>query len=156
MNTFVAQLNQAATNFPETLVIWWMAWIKLFNFSIKHVSERKHSAADNFSQRFKNSPSNEKADAVDDFIDSQLNSIQICSVFMKESLESAILKDSYSEESIRIAVFFISLQWLLNLITKEFQKFKKKALKYVISNQHLFQQASKNIPLQRVIDSEGN
>ena len=29
-------------------------------------------------------------------------------------------------------------------------------LKYVISNQHLFQQASKNIPLQRIINSKRN
>ena len=75
VNTLVAQLNQAATNFPGALVTQWMAWIKLFDFSIKHVSERKHNVADGFLQRPENSLSNEKADAVDDFIDLQLNSI---------------------------------------------------------------------------------
>ena len=134
MNTLVAQLNQAAINLPEALVIWWMVWIKLFDFSIKYVPGKKHSAADDLSQKSENLLSNEKTNTVNDFIDLQLNSIQICSVSVEKSLKSAVLKNDYSEELIRIAVFFISLQQLLNLTTKKFQKFKKEALKYVISN----------------------
>ena len=111
-----------------------MVWIRLFNFSIKHVSERKHSAVNDFSQKFKNLSLNEEADAVDDFINLQLNSIQVCLIFIKKSEESAVLEDDYSEKLIKIAVFFISLQQSLNLIIREFQKFKKKALRYVISN----------------------
>ena len=110
MNTLVAQLNQAATDLPGALVTQWMAWIKLFNFSIKHVSGRKHNAADDLSQRSGNLLSNEEADTVDDFIDSQLNSIQVCLIFMKRPEESAVLEDDYSEKSIRIAVFLTSLQ----------------------------------------------
>ena len=48
VNTLVAQLNQAATDLPEALIIWWMMWIKLFNFSIKHISKRKYNAANDF------------------------------------------------------------------------------------------------------------
>ena len=98
--------------------------------------------------------SNEEADAVDDFINLQLNSIQICLVFIKKSEKFTILKNDYSEKLIRIAVFLISLQQLLNLTTKKFQKFKKETLKYVVSDQHLFQQASKNISLWKVVNSE--
>ena len=75
---------------------------------------------------------------------------------MKRPEESTVLENDYSEKSIKIAVFLTSLQQLPNLTIKKFQKFKKKALKYVISNQHLFQQASKNIPLQRIVNSEEN
>ena len=109
-------------------------WIKLFDFSIKHVSERKHSATDDFSWKSENLLLNEEADAVNDFINLQLNSIQICSVSVKKSLKSAVLKNDYSEKLIRITVFFISLQWLLNLTIKEFWKFKEEMLKYVIFN----------------------
>ena len=49
VNTLVAQLNQAATDLSEVFVIQWMMWIKLFNFSIKYVSERKYSAINGFS-----------------------------------------------------------------------------------------------------------
>ena len=138
VNTLVAQLNQAATDLPEALVTQWMAWIRLFDFSIKHVSGRKYNAADDLSWRSENLSLNEEADAVNDFIDSQLNSIQVCPVSVKKSEEFTVLKNDYSEESIRIAVFLISLQQLLNLTTKEFWKFKEEALRYVISSQHLF------------------
>ena len=61
-----------------------MMWIKLFNFSIKYVLKRKHSAADNFLQKSENSLLNKEVDTVNDFIDLQLNSIheeikKICS-----------------------------------------------------------------------------
>ena len=52
-----------------------MMWIKLFDFSIKHVSGKKHNTANDFSQKSENSLLNEETDAVDNFIDSQLNSI---------------------------------------------------------------------------------
>ena len=110
VNTLVAQLNQAATDLSEALVTQWMMWIRLFNFSIKYVSERKHSAVNDFSQKSENLLSNEEADTVNDFIDLQLNSIQIYSIFIKELEESAVLKNNYSEKSIRITVFLISLQ----------------------------------------------
>ena len=87
-----------------------MVWIKLFDFSIKYVSGKKHSVADSLSQRFKNLLLNEKMNAVDDFINLQLNSIQICLVSVKKSEMSAVLENDYFEKLIRIAVFFISLQ----------------------------------------------
>ena len=71
---------------------------------------------------------------MNDFIDLQLNSIQVCSVSVKESLESAVLENDYSEELIRIAVFLTSLQQPSNLTTREFQKFKEEVLKYVVSS----------------------
>ena len=74
-NTLVAQLNQTATDLSEALITWWMMWIKLFNFSIKYVSEKKHNVVNDFSQKFKNSSLNEEADVIDDFINLQLNSI---------------------------------------------------------------------------------
>ena len=133
-----------------------MIWIKLFNFSIKHVLKRKHNAADDLSQKSENSLLNEETDTVDDFINLQLNSIQIYLVSVKKSKESSVLKNDYSKKSIRIAVFFICLQQSLNLTIKKFWKFKKKALKYVVSSWHLFQQANKNIPLWKIVNSEEN
>ena len=138
VNTLVIQLNQTVINLSEALVIWWMVWIKLFNFNIKHVSEKKYNTVNDFSQKSENSSLNEETDIINDFINSQLNSIQIYSVFIKKSRESIILKNDYSEKSIKIAVFFISLQWLSNLTIKEFQKFKEEVLRYVISSWHLF------------------
>ena len=134
VNTFVAQLNQAATDLFGALVTQWMVWIKLFNFSIRYVSGKKHNAVNDFSQKLENPSLNEKADTVDDFINLQLNSIQICPVSVKKSEEFAVLENDYSEKLIKITVFLINLQWLLNLTTKKFWKFKEEVLKYVVSN----------------------
>ena len=97
-----------------------MVWIKLFDFSIKYVPERKYNAANNLLQKPENPPLNKKANTVDDFIDLQLNNIQIYPVSVKKPEKSAVLENDYFEKLIRIAVFFICLQWLLNLTTKEF------------------------------------
>ena len=45
-NTLVAQLNRTTTDLPGTLVTSWLAWIQLFDFSIKHVPGTKYLAAD--------------------------------------------------------------------------------------------------------------
>lgn len=47
----VAQLNRPETDLPRALVTWLIAWIQLFNFEFRHVSDRKYSATDELSQR---------------------------------------------------------------------------------------------------------
>ena len=44
--TLVHQLNHAAINLSGSLVIWWIAWIQLFDFTAWHVSDHKNAAAD--------------------------------------------------------------------------------------------------------------
>src|SRR6266487_3883028 len=36
-NTLVAQLNRSASDLPGALVTGWIAWIRLFDFDVKHV-----------------------------------------------------------------------------------------------------------------------
>jgi hypothetical protein len=49
--TLVAQLNRSTSDIPEALVIRWLAWIQLFNFEVRHISGKKHTAADGLSRR---------------------------------------------------------------------------------------------------------
>ena len=46
----VHQLNCAATDLSGSLVIWWIAWIQLFDFTAWHVSDHKNAAVDGLSQ----------------------------------------------------------------------------------------------------------
>ena len=39
-NVLVAQLNGACTDLPGALIIRWIAWIRLFDFEVKHVAGR--------------------------------------------------------------------------------------------------------------------
>jgi hypothetical protein len=48
-NVLVAQLNRVATDLPGALVTRWIAWIRLFDFEVRHVKGSKHTATDGLS-----------------------------------------------------------------------------------------------------------
>ena len=50
-NTLVAQLNKAATDLPGALLTRWIAWIRNFDFEVRHVKGTTHTAADGLSRR---------------------------------------------------------------------------------------------------------
>jgi hypothetical protein len=50
-NALVAQLNRSASDLPGALVTRWIAWIQLFDFTVRHVPGTKHTAADGLSRR---------------------------------------------------------------------------------------------------------
>ena len=79
-NTLVAQLNRAATDLPGALVTRWLAWIRLFDFEVKHVRGRVHSAADGLSRkpRTRSDDIDNKNDMdIDEFIAAELDCAQI-------------------------------------------------------------------------------
>jgi len=50
-NVLVAQLNRAATDHPGALITRWLAWIRLFDFEVRHVPGKQHTVADALSWR---------------------------------------------------------------------------------------------------------
>ena len=50
-NVLVAQLNRSATDLPGSLVTRWIAYIRLFDFEVRHVPGHKHTAADGLLRR---------------------------------------------------------------------------------------------------------
>ena len=99
-NVLVAQLNRAATDLPGALVTRWLAWIRLFDFEVRHVKGAKHTAADGLSRR----PRTESDDIdeqdevdVDDFIAAELDCMQIS--LIKEGEATMLDEDSFWTES---------------------------------------------------------
>ena len=66
------------------------------------------------------------------------------------------MRAEYSEDSVEITKYLITLRRLSRLITKKFRKFKDYVLKFVVRDKNLFRRASKNISLRRVINSTEN
>ena len=71
-NILITQLNCSAANLSKILITHWLTWIKLFDFDVKHVFDKKHTIANDFFRRFRNSLNDideihEKN--IDDFID---------------------------------------------------------------------------------------
>ena len=46
-----AQLNQQVTDLPGAFVTQWLAWIRLFDFEVRHVPGTKNVVADSLSRR---------------------------------------------------------------------------------------------------------
>jgi hypothetical protein len=78
--TLVAQLNRTATDLPGALVTRWIAWIRLFDFDVRHVPGKKNAVADGLSRK-PPGPSDllEEGDDddIEDFIDSELDFIRV-------------------------------------------------------------------------------
>jgi hypothetical protein len=78
--TLLAQLNRSASDLPGALVTRWLAWICLFDFEVRHVSGRKHTAADGLSRRVITAldlQEREEEEDIDDFIAAQLSVVQV-------------------------------------------------------------------------------
>ncbi len=149
----VAQLNQSGTELPRALVTRWIAWIQLFDFEVRHIPGRKHTEADGLSRR---PPTiGDKAEAetetdIDDFILEELNSLRVLPISLNEP--TLILTDKYSGNSWKIATYLITIRRPPEMTTKEFNSFKKKAIKFKVQDNHLFRRNSKNVPMRRVVD----
>jgi ribonuclease HI len=116
-NVLVAQLNRSATDLPGALVTRWIAYIRLFDFVVRHVPGNKHTATDGLSRR----PRTESDDIdeanevdIDDFIDAEINAFQVAPITAEEvdghpkstrnppksvASDENLLEDGYSEGS---------------------------------------------------------
>ena len=73
----------------------------MFNFNVRHVFDKKHTATDKLSRRsreFLNDIDEVHKKNIDDFIDDQLNCVRICSMRVNENNDEQFLKNEYSEK----------------------------------------------------------
>jgi hypothetical protein len=73
-------------------------------------------------------------------------------VSIAEEKSSSILICEYFEKSQKIVVYLFTLRKSLEMSLKEFNKFKKKALRFKLQKDQLFRRNSKNVLMRRVID----
>ena len=99
----------------------------MFNFNVQHVLDKKYTAADKLFRRFRESSNDideihEKN--IDDFIDDQLNCVQVCLMQINKNDNEQFLKNEYSEKSQKIVHYLITLARSSHLNRKKFRKFK--------------------------------
>ena len=100
-NILITQFNRSVADFSEILIIRWLTWIKLFDFDVKHISDKKHIAVDDLSRRFRNFLNDideTYEENIDDFIDEQLNCVRVYSVRVNETEKKLSLKENYFEK----------------------------------------------------------
>jgi hypothetical protein len=82
-NTLVAQLKGAAHDHPGAMLTRWLAWIRLFDFEVRHVKGATHTAADALSRRPRHLEDTEEDTENDndgDWILAELGAVGICPV----------------------------------------------------------------------------
>lgn len=145
----------------------WITWIRLFDFEVKHVPGKKNGAADGLSRRpatEEELQEQEKERDVDEFIAAEISFLRVA-VSPVETMVSVeipipggngsprILDDSYSDESEQIARFLTTLCRPPEMSRSEFAVFKKKALKFIVQDRHLFYRGhGRDLIMRRVLD----
>ena len=79
-NTLVAQLNRSATDLPGALVTQWLAWIRLFDFEVKHIPGTKNAVADALSRRPATDDDireREQEQDIDEWVSMQLSTVRL-------------------------------------------------------------------------------
>jgi hypothetical protein len=151
----VDQLNRFDTDFSDALVICWFAWIRLFDFEVRHVLDNKHIAADDMfrkSSSFNNFKEVAEEKNIDDWMNTQLNCVRVFSISIVEEKSSFILISEYFEKFQKIVVYLFTLRKSFEMSLKKFNKFKKKAFKFKLQNDQFFRRKSKNVFMKWVIN----
>lgn len=116
----------------------------------------KHTAADGLSCRPRTASDDadkeNKAD-IDDWIDAELNCVRVWPTRAIQPEEEPLVP-GYLDKHMEIARFLTTLQKPSHLSASEYKKFRREATTYLVQECVLFKRASKNMPLQRMIDGD--
>ena len=101
VNILIIQFNRFTADLSETLIICWLTWIRLFNFNVRHVLDKRHIAINKLFRRlrkFLNDINKVHKNNIDDFINDQFNCVRICSMRVNKNDDEQFLKKKYSEK----------------------------------------------------------
>jgi len=142
----VHQLNGSANDVPGALIMRWIAYILLFDFTVRHIPGKKNSVADGLSRK-PEGPSDQTdrnfEGDIEDFIDAQLNVVQ-----------TRVLDNSYSEEHEELAKFLVSLQRPTNLSSSDFRRLKKTAQTFMVKKGKLWKRPKSPTSLPKLVVDE--
>src|SRR5258705_13115595 len=83
--TLVHQLNQPASDLPGSVVNRWLAWIRLFDFELKHVAGTKHGGPDALSRKGYDSDNTNEED-IEEIIDAELEQAYVAANEVEENI----------------------------------------------------------------------
>jgi hypothetical protein len=155
VRVLVDQLNRFDTNLSDAFITRWFVWIRLFDSEIRHVLDIKHIAANDLfrkSSSFNDFKKIAKKKNIDDWMNTQHDCMRVFFISIAEEEFSSILIFEYFEKLQKIVVYLFTFRKSSEMSLKEFNKFKKKILKFKLQKNQFFRRNSKNVFMRRVID----
>jgi len=150
----VHQLNGAASDVPGSLIMRWIAWIRLFDFEVRHVPGPKNIVADSLSRKppgLSDSIDQDNESDIDERVDSDLN--QVKGISAEDN--KAYLDGDWPEEYEKIAQYLSTLMLPPGLNSRTARRrFKDNALRFAVQDRTLWRRATSNYPRRRVIANQ--
>ena len=161
-NTLVHQLNLPANDLPGALVTRWIAWIRLFDFDVKHVPGRLNGGPDGLSRRPRGEGElePEEEDDLEETIEASLRGIRVEQGSDRkrrkrpyEPFVGLRLPEEYKGRWKVIGEFLGNLKRPEGKTMKEMQQFRREATKYLVSDGILHRRRKTNEPPAKVFVS---
>jgi len=142
--TLVHQLNLPASDLPGSVVNRWLAWIRLFNFEIKHVAGKKHGGPDGLSRRRKSEDDSEDEDdnEVEEVMDADLIPVRISKLADEDNMPDGLM---------RIKRYLLTLERPDGMTERAFRAFVRYATEFLVNEGLLFRRSKPNMPPRKVI-----
>ena len=166
----IHQINGSASDIPGALLLRWIAWIRLFDFEIRHIPGSKNGAADGLSRKPAGpSDLSDKAleEDIDDWIDAKMYSQELSEVLdgayhgYRKPLPSEGSDDIWDErntwslDSINIAFYLSTGTYPASIKTKADRlSFRMRAHKHILLHKALFLRPSHaSAQPRRIVDN---
>jgi hypothetical protein len=160
--TFVHQLNLPANNLAGALVTRGIAWIRLFDFNVKHFTGRLNGGPDGLSRqpRGEGKPEPEEEDDPAQTIQASLQGIRVeqepDGKRRERPYEGCVglrLAEKYKGRWKEIGKFLGNLKRPERNTMKEMHQFRRQATQYLVSDVILYQRRKTNEPPAKVLVS---
>jgi hypothetical protein len=157
-NTLVHQLNLPASDLPGAVITRWIAWLRLFDFDVVHVSGEKNSGPDALSRRPRSSDDSDDDEPEDDI--EQMIEADMYAVWARAVRVAAAEATELAEEGpfgergypwAEIIEYLSNLRRPETMTSAEFRKFKNTATKFLLQKGHLYRRRCASEPPAKVI-----
>ena len=151
--TLVWLLNQPPNDLPNAMMTRWLAYIRLFDFTVKHVPGKKNGGADALSRRGYADGDEEEDQTVDEYFDAKIYSIEFSTMsFQNPTARVYLHEGEYDGEYLLIGRYLESMERPLDITDDDFRRLRRKAFRYLVRDGYLYKRSKKGrVPPRRVI-----
>jgi transposase InsO family protein len=150
--TLVWLLNQPPNDLPNAMMTRWLAYIRLFDFTPRHIPGKRNSVADGLSRRGAAPEDDDEDDDIDSFFDAKLYAIHYRSEPSAMLSHVYLLDSEYSGEDLVLGRYLETLERPSEIDDDGFRRLRTKAKHFFVRDGHLYKRSRKRgLPPRRVI-----